>query len=357
MSDANTTAPLSRNSHYTPRAYYKPWCGRDDRIEAYRLLVPAESYPLWQRVQMRSIPVRRDLYTSAAAAAESDDTERWLHREVENPAVNVLAKLRAGNPLSAADRRPLARYLAALQVRGPVSYSNLVTGVATMLDGELPGIVERAVETVTTALESGQALPDVPPVSTPALNAFRIRVTPAPSAESPDRRVIEVNAVIGRELWLENIRQVVDELSPMLEPHAWQVIAPHPGWRWFTSDDPFMRLQYHSPENHNFNGGWASPGTELLLPLSPTQMLYAQVGRPAKTMDAFPLEHTVVLQRLVAEHAHRWIMSDTRPARVPWFRPRSVDRAHFIAEEEQWDRYHDEQARAIKEGPFEHGFL
>jgi hypothetical protein len=327
--------------------------GSDERIEAYRLLVPSESYPLWQRRAIRSVPRRRDLYTSVADGNESDRVERWLNESVETPALAVLAKLRAGDRrLDAEERRRLARYLVALDMRNPASYSEFTTKTVAHFKGVMSTIMGDAIAKLEEARQRGEALPAPPPEAADTAAFLRTRVVATPGGTESHAGFVEATITVGREMWMHSIRRAVDTQSHHAEALDWQVLRPHPGWRWFTTDRPLLRLAYASESSYSFDGGWGIPNVELILPLSPATLLYARIGSASEFSGPLSLERTVTMQRLIAERAHRWVFSDARPKRVEWFRPRYVDRTAFTAEEAQWENFHTDQSASVHDDPF-----
>lgn len=344
---------IARESHYVPVAYYRPWVGVDERIEAYRLLVPSDSYPRWERRAIRSVPRRRDLYTSVADGNESDRVERWLNESVETPALTVLAKLRTGDRnLDAEERRRLARYVVALDVRNPGSYSDFATKTLAHFKGLMGTIMADTIAKVDAATRRGETLPEPAAEGADTAAFLRTRVVSTPGGAESHAGFIEATATVGREMWMHSIRRAVDTHSHHAEGLDWHVLRPHPGWSWFTSDRPVLRLAYVSESSYSFDGGWGIPKVEIILPLSPTSLLYAQVGKTRDFSQPLSVEQTVTMQRLIAERALRWVFSHERPTRVEWFRPRYVDRATFVAEEAQWGSFHDDQSAAVHDDPF-----
>jgi len=83
------------------------------------------------------------------------------------------------------------------------------------------------------------------------------------------------------------------------------------------------------------------------MPLSPSHLLYTQVGlQPPPRGTRFSLEHAVIVQRCIAEHAHRLIFAAKPEEPVPNLRPRIVSPGSFKEEEVQWSKWHDEQSDA-----------
>lgn len=336
---------IRRESHYVPRAYMRRWSPDGSRVWAYRTLVPRADYRQWELRSLQGIARRRDLYTSLRAGQESDRIERWLNEEVEIPGDGVLARLFAGHPLRDPDRRPLARYIAALAVRGPVGYTEHTSRLSRALEENLDPMLRELMADVEGRLARGEPLPAVPhdPEPFPGLH---VTLRGKLSGNDPDAGEISVQATVGRAMWLRHIEHIVDEISRLLEPHDWRVFRPHAGWSWFTSDDPVVRLRRHANGTYDFEGRWGDRGTEVFLPLSPQCLLYTRVGDPLPSDLAFGIDETVFLHRVIAQHAHRWVIAVDQPRRVSWFRPRRVDQQAFAAEEAAWESWHDAQSEA-----------
>jgi hypothetical protein len=89
---------------------------------------------------------------------------------------------------------------------------------------------------------------------------------------------IRVEAVVGRSMWLWGQRHVLKGIADCLHEHQWTVLeAPH-GVNWPATDNPVIRLNFHSAQEYDFKGGWGSKNTEILMPLDPIHMLYTRIG-------------------------------------------------------------------------------
>jgi imidazolonepropionase-like amidohydrolase len=55
-------------------------------------------------------------------------------------------------------------------------------------------------------------------------------------------------------------------------------LKPYPGFAWFTTDDPVLKLNFNSWDAYDFGGGWGSSGSEILVPLSPLHLTYDLIG-------------------------------------------------------------------------------
>jgi hypothetical protein len=139
------------------------------------------------------------------------------------------------------------------------------------------------------------------------------------------------------------MRHVLTGIARVLVDHAWCILRPNPGSLWFTSDHPVLRLNYYEEGQYDFGGGWGNPGSEIILPLSPTHLMYTKIGSRQFVNSTLSPEMTLSFQRLLAERAHRWIFAQGQPKRAVWFRPRTEDLAAFVREEQAWQAWHQQQ--------------
>lgn len=333
--------PLARNSHYVPEAYLRRFSPEPGGqfVHVYSLLVPHERIKPWDFVSAGRIAMRRDFYTSVATGKESDRIETWLANEIEYPALSVLDKLTVGSRLDGRDRTKLARYIASLDARSPLSYSRHTQ----MLADALPSVLDARMKGMLESLERGEPIPDLPECGATDYPVVSVKLNRGdPGA---DNAHLDVNVVVGRETWLHSIEHLVNEVSVLLEDHDWRVIRPHAGWTWYTSDSPVVKLVLDKGRYH-FNGKWGDVGTEIMLPLSPSHLLYAQVGRPTRH-EQFSLNQTYFVKRFIAENAYRWIVSQRAVRHATWFRPRRVNLDEFNAEQRERGEFHEQQSKAI----------
>ncbi len=158
---------------------------------------------------------------------------------------------------------------------------------------------------------------------------------------------LEAKVVVGRSMWFYTMKQLLTLTLKRLQDHKWSILRPAEDMTWLTSDDPVLRLNYHSNTKYDFKGGWDSTGTEILLPLSPQHLLYTQVGQcPPRRGSVFTREQTTILRRLITEHAHRQIFTSFQDKEIPEFRPRVVNARLVEDEKEQWRKWDREQNEA-----------
>jgi len=331
------------DNHYTPCVYLKRFVDTDGRLSTYRTLVSRATVPLWKRNSAKSVGYLSHLYTRIAAGHETDEIERWLDHEFETPAAEPLEKATSGSKLTQNDWIHLIRFVAAQIVRTPAYFVKNVERWQRDASSLLDSTLQDSVKKLETAKASGQALE----VSTlPYSDYLPLRVT-AQIQPGQSMGHLKGTLLVGRGLWLFNIRHLLSGSLKVLNDHRWSILAPCEGLNWFTSDDPVIRLNYRSEGNYDFRGGCGVPGVEILLPLSPQHLLYTQIGnRPPARGDRLSREKTEEIRRLIAEHAHRLVFAKSQDEKIPTFRPRIVSEALFRSEEQQWRKWHAEQTAA-----------
>lgn len=333
-------------NHWVPRAYLKAWSPDGLKVQTYDLLVPHANVPIWTPRSIRSLSAASHLYTSVLRGEDADHFEKWIKTEVEDPALGPLAKVLCDKPLTTAEWADVTRYVMALDLRTPASYLQSTK----RWKESLPGIIQDVMQELPDALKAAKegTLPPPPPEEETMAN-LPVRVW---REDGKDHGLVEVHAAItpGRELWIASMKHALTRTINLVGPVSWSIMRPHPGSTWFTSDHPVVRLNYNNDEEYDFGGGWGNKGSEVLLPLSPTHMLYRQAGHshPAR-MVASP-EQTLTLQRIIAERAHRQIYATARQQRAEIFRPRVVNAEWFQHEQREWKEWNEQQAQA-EQGP------
>jgi len=191
----------------------------------------------------------------------------------------------------------------------------------------LPAAIRRAKEEGVRVVDS---TPDVPPPIIP-LRAW--------TKEDAVSGLVELHAAVsvGRALWLHNMKHVLTETIRAMGRVEWSVMRPYGDARWFTSDDPVVRLDFNSLDDYDcFAGGWDRKGSEVLVPLSPTVLLYRQAHHVHPPVIQATAEQTLLVQRFLAEHAFREIYALTESRQAETFRARIVDAAAYKFEQREW---------------------
>jgi hypothetical protein len=327
--------------HFVAKCNLKRWATPDAFVWTYRTLVSHPNVPVWKRQRLSGIAKHDHLYTRVVAGRETDEVERWLADEIESPAEAVLEKIERDSSLTATDWAILLKFVIAQDARTP---SQLITRMRQW-DITIPPLINETLKGIRAELESGR-IKTGRAVEDQTADDLPIRVRKEPV----DDNLVELTAEVlaGRSLWLWEVKRAVRVHVKYLHKLNWTILRPPVGMEWLTSDSPVVRMNFNSPSDFNFGGGWGSPGTDIFMPLDPNHLLYTQVGgrRPQTKYERMPLREALIIQEMICKHAHRLIFA-TRPTdEVKQWRPRVEDHAAFLHEAEQWRRWPQEQSAA-----------
>jgi len=332
--------PLKRDNHYVPSVYLKQWA-TEGMVPTYRLLVPHERVHSWKLASLKGIAHHRNLYTYVGESGETDEFETWLDQTFEAPADTVIKRALSGAPMSVEDWQKLVRFTAAQDVRTPQRFREFMDRQTR----SLPEMIERTLAEGLRKFQDGswgnQPQPAHPPLAL-ARDLFQVKIT----ASGDDMAAVRVEATIGRRMWIECCRMLLTSTLQSLMRHRWTIWRAPPGITWPTSDNPVVRLNYYGPGHYDLQGGWGKANGEILMPLSPTALLYTKVGeRPPRRDSVMPEPLAQSIRRILVENADRMVF-DQSESDVPLLRPRHVDAAACAQEREAWKNWGPEQSAA-----------
>ncbi len=336
-------AELKRDNHFVSQMYLRNWGDSKNYIWSYRLLVPNERFPNWKHLPIGGVAFQRDLYTVISNGQEEDTFERWIESEFETPAKVSLSKVVKNRKLTSLDWNRLALFLAAQDVRTPINYIESTERWHKELPKLLENSMNNAVRMIEEHYRDGKELPKISQESNLFANLLDISIT---RDVIPEKKLGEIRAavVVGRRLWIQSQRHVLENTSKVLLKHKWSIVEPADGMSWFTSDHPVLRLNYYKDGNHDLKGGWGRVGGNLIMPLSPNHLLFTQIGSAFPDYFKFSVDKTYEIQRFLAERAFRTIFAHKRLPSISRLRPRYVDLNRFTYEETNWKNWHQEQS-------------
>lgn len=341
------TGVITRDNHYVPRLYLKHFASESGSIYSYRTLVSRPDVAEWKKVNVSGVGYQSHLYTRALSDGDSDEIEQWLNRDFETPAALSIEKVVNDKRLEKEDYRLLVRFLAAQIVRTPAFLIENLPIMRNFAESQLKSLSE----TVTARMQrdrasgtSGQYEP------LPNSEFYPLRVTREPSPDGKSL-ILKTETVVGRATWIFAMRHLLTNTLERLADHKWVILSAEDNLPWFTTDDPVVRLNFRNQHDYDFKGGWSVPNANIFLLLSPKHLLFTQVETksPYQRGDFLPRDQAIMLRRMIAEHAHRYIFSPTKDSNVSRYKPRHVDALAVKNEQEQWKKWHDEQSAAERE--------
>ena len=331
---------IHKDNHYVPKLYLKQWATAG-KIHTYRLLVPNEKLPLWKKHFLKGIAYQEHLYNYFAGGEQTDEIERWLDREFEAPAEEVISRVVREERLSSCQWRTLICFAMAQDVRTPARYREFVARQSQSLQQLFSETLEHSVAELELAISEGRSLPQPPDIES---ESFPINLMVDRQADGSG--MLQAQTVLGRRLWLWNIRRLLTDTIKKIPMEGWTILKPPPGLNWPTSDNPLVRLNFHGPERYDFGGGWKVQNGDILLPLSPKHLLYTCVGnRPRVRGTTVDHQTAQFMRRVIIEHADRYVFS-AEPSDEHLVRSRVVCPERFMAEQSAWKDWDREQSAA-----------
>ncbi|MDU9049729.1 MAG: DUF4238 domain-containing protein [Candidatus Electrothrix sp. Rat3] len=331
------------DNHYLPKCHLKRWESSPKKVWVYSTLVSHENVPLWKERDIKGIAYRKYLYTRIVPEGLSDEIETFFDKEYETPAEEAIQKVVSNARLTPSDWKTLIRFLAVQRVRTPARLLELLQHWEKTFQNLLDNTLQEAAHQLESAKAEGVSLQEKKSLIPEYFPPVNVKIESDPVKKSA---VLKAETVTGRGMWIFAIRHLL-KTADVLHQHKWTVLSPPDGMRWFTSDDPVIQLNFHN-QKYNFLGGWGSAGTEILLPISPQHLLYTQIGnkRPPLRGTRISLDRAQMINRFIAEHAHRMIFASKPDTSVKQYRPREVDSERFSDEESQWKEWHNNQTNA-----------
>jgi len=295
-----------RKNHYVPQFLLNNFSipGDPTRLFEYRLLVEHSNIPEWEPRPIKTTACHKDLYTVADDIRESDALEIWLDEEFENPGAPSVQKVLADNALDADDLRLLSKIFAAQFVRTPAWYISNKEPWARQVNDEIQKLKQQ--------IEHERPNLKIAPDCTEIIDApegFPLRMVVQLLG---DKYRMTAQSVTGRKMWMWSVRHVLRADGPIskLQSLEWSILKAPAGVSWILSDNPAVSAFSQPNGIRSHSAPWDTPGTQLMLPLSPRHLLYHHVGYTEK--EQYTVVHPLTAQHIRAnliEAAYRSIYS------------------------------------------------
>jgi hypothetical protein len=341
---------LTRDNHFVPQIYLRNFATASGEVHEYRILVPHARARVWKAVNVTGTGYEQHLYTRIVRGKEVDDIEQWLNRDFESPAKEPFQKVIADKELTHDDWEILIRFLASQTVRTPAFLVKNLPRWNRMTQETLDGTFKEVEVPLRQAKASGLRVADAPapPISEVAALFKEYVPMRVDRKDLPEKKEVQFsgNVVVGRGLWFFAMKLMLTRTLKVLQKHKWTILEAPTGLRWFTSDDPVIRLNFKSESNYDFDGGWGRTGGNILFPLSPRHLMFTQIGASSKMREVPSRYHARLFRRMIAEHAHRKIYSLEEDEKIPQLKPRVVDDKAFRNERLLWRTWYEDQSRA-----------
>ncbi len=172
---------------------------------------------------------------------------------------------------------------------------------------------------------------------------MKLSIEKSPEGDSAS---IRSEVTIGRAYYLFVMENSLKKTAQFLLQHQWTILHSPDGISWPTSDKPVVKLNYHSPNHYDFEGGWNSRGTEIFMPLSTRHLLYCRVGErhPQTRGTILPPNQASLIQKFIIKNAYRYIYAAKALEVIQTVRPRTVNARLYEEDRAAWARWHTEQS-------------
>jgi hypothetical protein len=300
-------AQLHKDNHYVPQFYLKNWSNDGKTVWMYRRLVSHKNVEWWKKQSIENTAYFEHLYARQLNDSVSDEFENWLNYEIETPAKDVLEKINSNDNLTRDDLQKLIRFTAAQIVRTPAYFAK---NRSNWIEA-LPQVIEDATKKSIEKLMRYQRSENWSPLPTSAPDKLiPLKCSVLEQQEETDTALIKIDTIVGRSMWLSNIKRMATKNIEILLNHKWSIIEVASGIEWPTSDDPVIRLSYRDEQNYSFDGGIKQKNAEILFPLSPSKLLYTKVGS-RQPIDRFnrDIQFSELVRRFILEHSFLHVYS------------------------------------------------
>lgn len=329
---------LTHANHYVPQFYLKNWSQDGISIFVYSLLVPDSRLKYWKYGKIRSTAVWNDFYTRIEGKRETDDFEKWFNREFETPVKRAFEKLLSGNQINEEESDHITRFVFAQHMRTPAHYEELIKGWRR----EMPQTMEKTLRRTTKKLEKDPQI-----VRRKAKIPDYYNLVPLIMTRDSDTSQLRVETSIGKGMYLFALKHALTKTIEKLEKYQWCVIHSATNISFPTSDNPVICMNYRTEDDYDFLGGWGVKKGNILMPLSPNKLLFAQIGLNFFPKEIDYSEHwSAFFRKIIIEHAYRYVYAIEPQKGMTAINLRRVSADLYEQEKSMMAGWHDEQMEA-----------
>ena len=325
---------LKRNNHYLAQMYLAAWINEKNKVKVYNLLVPNENFPIWKDESLRSVGSFDSIFVRFDGSKEIDDIEDWFNEKYETPSKEALSHAISGDRVTIEEWHYLIDFLACHIVRSPVFL------IKTLDFGkEFQDIFDKEVKKISEMSndELKKSIKEHKEKNKEENNdyLFPFKMTKLDEIEN-DKVVYNCEVMVGKQFYLWNIKNLLENTAAVLHKHKWGIITVDERVSLPSSDDPVICLNYNNDNDYNFGGGWGRENSNILFPISPSKILYTQVGCRVEPRWQADYKTSLFLKKIIIEHSHRIVISSFEDDDVERIKPRYVDLNEFKREKEMW---------------------
>lgn len=322
-------------NHFVSQGYLRNWCDSENYLWCYRTLVSHDNVNVWKKISPAAVAYHLHLYSQLKDQELDDEVEQWFDKEFESPAQSALNRAMKDSRLSSDDWNKIIKFVALHDVRTPARLQDHMERVQKWF----PEILEKLQKDLPKQYSEWKQ-------EKCHLIKYRdhipLKMTPI-YEEGEEKAFIKIESYVGRSTWLFSLKHILNNTIKILHNHKWTIIRPCKGMKWFTSDNPVIRLNFISQDQYDLKGGWGVKRGNILFPLDPEHLLFTEIGcNPPIKGTRFNKEKTLFIRKIIAENSYRMIFSNEPDPDIERYAPRIVDYKLFRQEQEMWKKWHEE---------------
>lgn len=312
---------MKLNNHYIPKTYLKQW-GNGGKVFQYCLIVSNDKVPLWKATSITNTSSINSLYVYYDNGILNDEMEDFFSEKFEMNYNLFLSKINLKLPLNNQDLDYIARFVACQQIRTVNGYKN----IQKIVNNKLPKILDEIVLKMEEELKKSGTLSIKQSNERDKFIPLNVNI----NTLDGDNSILEIQSCIGKSYWIYAMKFLLESTYKVLNNISWCIYDAPENFSWVTTDDPVIFLNYYGPNNYDFKGGWKVQNTNVIFPLTPKKLLFAQIGRNFYTYDTASIEFAEEMQKYIIEHAFSSIYANEIKSDVCETRERIVSKEAFI---------------------------
>lgn len=289
------------NNHYVPKTYLKQWA-TETKIYEYALLVPHKDIPKWKEASISRTSSINSLYLYYDEGDMNDEMEDYFSEEFEMKYNSFIMKVNSHLLLDESDNEYISKLVACQHIRtlnGFLMVQEMITkDFNKMAEGVVSKMEKEFHETGTLAVKN----------ETEHSNFIPLKVDI--NKDDNQQAKLEIQGYAGKSLWIYAIKHLLSSTYKILNNVSWCIYDAPPNFSWATTDDPVIFLNYYGKDDYDFKGGWGIENTNIIFPLSPKKLLFAEVGKNQKNYGIATYSFANSIQKYIVEHAYSKVYSN-----------------------------------------------
>jgi len=326
---------LRNKNHFVSQSYLRNWCDSENYLWCYRTLVSHDNINMWKKSPPKAVAYHLHLYSQLKDQELDDEVEQWFDKEFETPVQSALNRAISDLHLSSDDWNKLIKFVALHDVRTPARLHEHLERAQIIFSQTLKKLQKNLPKRL---LEQRQEYSN----PTKHKNHLPLKITTTYEEGSEPTMIVNIESYTGRSSWLFSLKHILNNTINILNKHKWTIIRPYNGMKWFTSDNPVVRLNFISQNQYDLKGGWGVKRGNIIFPLDSEHLLFTEIGcKPPIKGTRFNKEKTLFIRKIIAENSYRMIFSNEPDPEIEKYAPRIVDHKLFRQEQEMWGKWHE----------------